>query len=82
VDFGTATNLDAVSSDGAYLGGAIMPGPGIALDALLSQAALLSPVELAQTDAAIGANTPDALRCGILSGRGTAPYSYGSATAP
>src|SRR5690606_36545515 len=34
VDFGTATTFDVVDGDGAYLGGAIMPGVQIASDAL------------------------------------------------
>ena len=34
VDFGTATTLDAVSAKGEYLGGAIVPGIEISLDAL------------------------------------------------
>lgn len=68
VDYGTATTLDAVSRDGAYLGGALMPGVGISLDALFSQAALLSRVELTPPARAIGANTAEALRSGILLG--------------
>jgi type III pantothenate kinase len=68
VDYGTATTLDAVSADGVYLGGALMPGIGISLDALFGQAALLSRVELVPPPAAIGANTADALRSGILLG--------------
>jgi len=68
VDYGTATTLDAVSSDGRYLGGAIMPGVGISLDALFKEAALLSRVELIPPAGAIGANTADALRSGILFG--------------
>ncbi len=68
VDYGTATTLDAVSADGKYLGGAIMPGVGISLDALFGQAALLSRVELVAPMGAIGANTADALRSGILFG--------------
>ncbi len=68
VDYGTATTLDAVSADGVYLGGAHMPGIGISMDALFAQAALLSRVELTAPPAAIGANTADALRSGILLG--------------
>ncbi|MDX6654253.1 MAG: type pantothenate kinase, partial [Solirubrobacterales bacterium] len=39
VDFGTGINIDAVSSDVAYLGGAIGPGLEIALTALIDRAA-------------------------------------------
>jgi len=69
VDYGTATKLEAVSREGEYLGGAILPGIGISLDALFDRAALLRRVDLhAPPAAAIGANTADALRSGILLG--------------
>lgn len=68
VDYGTATTLDAVTAKGEYLGGAILPGIGISMDALFSRAALLSQVELTQPAAAIGTNTAEALRSGILYG--------------
>jgi len=68
VDWGTATTLEAVSEDGVYLGGALLPGIGISMDALFSHAALLSRIELTAPPSAIGANTPDALRSGILFG--------------
>lgn len=45
-DFGTATTVDAVSSGGAYLGGAIAPGLQISTDALFAAAARLPRVEL------------------------------------
>jgi type III pantothenate kinase len=68
VDYGTATKLEAVSGDGVYLGGVILPGAGISMDALFAHAALLRRVELTPPPAAIGANTADALRSGILYG--------------
>ena len=46
VDFGTATTIDATSAAGEYLGGAILPGIEISLDALFDRAAALSWVEL------------------------------------
>lgn len=68
VDYGTATTLDALTSEGEYLGGALLPGIGISMDALFTHAALLSRVELSAPPAAIGTNTADALRSGILLG--------------
>jgi len=38
VDFGTATTFDAISAKGEYLGGAIIPGIEISLDALFGRA--------------------------------------------
>ena len=41
IDFGTATTFDVISEDGAYLGGAISPGIGIASEALFMKASKL-----------------------------------------
>ena len=53
VDFGTATTFDALSGDGAYLGGAIAPGIGISADALFQRAAKLPKVDLARPPSAM-----------------------------
>src|ERR1700716_951618 len=45
IDFGTATTFEAISEKGEYLGGAIIPGIEISLDALFGRAAALSRVE-------------------------------------
>jgi type III pantothenate kinase len=68
VDFGTATTLDAINGDGAYLGGAIVPGLEIALDALYAQAALLRRVELVGPRQVIGTSTEAAIQSGCLYG--------------
>lgn len=68
VDFGTATTLDAISADGAYVGGAIVPGLEIALDALYDHAALLRRVELVEPVQVIGTNTESAIQSGCLFG--------------
>src|SRR5581483_4914825 len=53
VKFGTATTFDAVSEDGAFLGGAITAGLTLSLDALTQRAARLYKVELAPPPKAI-----------------------------
>ena len=68
VDFGTATTLDAISARGEYLGGAIVPGVEIALDALYSRAALLRRVELVEPRHAIGRSTEQSIQSGALFG--------------
>ncbi len=68
VDFGTATTLDAISAGGEYLGGAIVPGVEIALDALYSHAALLRRVELVAPRQVIGTSTESAIQSGTLHG--------------
>lgn len=68
IDYGTATTFNALTRDGVYLGGAIAAGVGVALDALVSRAARLSPVELKTPPAAIGRNTTHAIQSGMLYG--------------
>lgn len=69
VDFGTATTVCAVDVDGAYRGGAIMPGVYVSLDALVSRAAKLSSVDLEEKETrAIATNTPDSIRSGSVYG--------------
>jgi type III pantothenate kinase len=68
VDFGTATNFDVVSSDGAYRGGAIAPGLNIAHDALVARAARLHKVDLRPPGCIIGTNTIAAMQSGIFVG--------------
>ena len=68
VDFGTATTLDATSGAGEYLGGAILPGIEISLDALFERAAALSWVELVPPKRVIGKSTPESIQSGVLFG--------------
>jgi len=68
VDFGTATTLDAIGVEGDYLGGSISPGVEISLEALVGKAAALSTVELTEPRSAIGKNTSESIRSGVLFG--------------
>lgn len=68
VDFGTATTFDAIDKDGNYLGGAIAPGLEVAADSLSGRTAKLPKVELTVPAQAIGRNTIDAIRSGIMFG--------------
>jgi len=68
VDFGTATTVDATSAKGEYLGGAILPGIEISLDALFGRAAALSWVELAKPRRVIGKTTTESVQSGVLYG--------------
>ena len=68
VDFGTATTFDCISAKGEYLGGAISPGIGTALDALVTRAAKLPRVEIGKPRTAIGRNTVESMQSGILYG--------------
>lgn len=68
VDFGTGTTFDALSATGEYLGGAIAPGVRVAAEALFQRTAKLPRIDLQRPPHAIGANTVDAMRSGILFG--------------
>ncbi|WP_019809751.1 type III pantothenate kinase [Saccharomonospora halophila] len=68
VDFGTSTNVDAISAKGEFLGGAFAPGIDISVDALASRAAALRKVELVPPRSVIGKNTVECLQSGILYG--------------
>lgn len=72
VDFGTAITFDCISAAGEYLGGAIMPGVAISLDALASRTAKLPRVDISTPPKhVIGSNTVEAIKSGLL-------YGYGS----
>jgi type III pantothenate kinase len=68
VDFGTATTFDVVSREGEYLGGAIMTGIEISLEALSERGARLPRIDLAPPRSVIGKNTIDAIRSGVVYG--------------
>lgn len=68
VDFGTATTCDCVSAKGEYLGGAILPGVGISMDALFGRAAALRRVELVEPRSVIGKSTVESIQSGAVYG--------------
>ena len=68
VDAGTAINYEVVTSDGAYLGGVIAPGPGLMRQALNVGTAQLPPVELERPPRRVGRSTNEAIRSGIMFG--------------
>ena len=68
VDFGTATTLDCVAADGAYVGGAIAPGLELGLEALAARTAKLPRIELRTPDRAIGRDTISAMQSGTIFG--------------
>jgi type III pantothenate kinase len=68
VDFGTAITIEAVSDRGEYLGGAIVPGIEISLDALFGRAAGLRRVELVAPKNVIGKSTVESIQSGAVYG--------------
>ena len=68
IDMGTATTMSVLDENGAHIGGCIIPGVRISLDALTDRTALLPGLQLDQPKRAIGRNTVDAMRSGIMIG--------------
>ncbi|RMD85327.1 MAG: type III pantothenate kinase, partial [Candidatus Dadabacteria bacterium] len=68
VDFGTATTFDYITARGEYVGGVIVPGIGISLDALYQRAAKLPRVEVLRPPRVVGRNTTHAIQAGITYG--------------
>ena len=68
VDMGTATTLTVVDEKARYIGGAILPGVGLSLNALAEGTALLPHIEIIPPRKAIAANTVDSMKSGILYG--------------
>lgn len=68
VDFGTATTFDFIDADANYLGGAIVPGIGIATEALYQRAAKLPRIELVKPKSVVGRNSVTSMQAGIIYG--------------
>ena len=68
VDFGTATTFNVVDAQGRFRGGAIAPGLGTMAVSLAERAPSIPRVELRPPDSAIGENTEEALKSGIVLG--------------
>lgn len=71
IDFGTAITFDCVTADCRYLGGTILPGVSLSLEALSSKTAKLPHIDISTPPATqIGKNTIDAMKSGIINGYG------------
>jgi len=68
VDFGTATTFDAVTARGEYLGGVIVPGVTVSLEALFLRTAKLPKVEVARPGTVIGRDTVHSIQSGAYYG--------------
>ncbi len=65
-DMGTATTVSVIDENRNYLGGMIIPGIGVSLNALTSQASQLPKIGLDPPKNIIGKNTVDCMKSGIL----------------
>ena len=68
IDMGTATTITAIAEDGSFIGGAIIPGVVISLNALASGASLLPNVPITAPGKSIGTNTVECMQSGSVIG--------------
>ncbi|MDQ2891132.1 MAG: type III pantothenate kinase [Gemmatimonadota bacterium] len=68
VDMGTATTYDCVSAGGSFFGGVIQPGVQTSAWTLFSKTAMLPSTALGTPPHAIGTNTADCIRAGVVFG--------------
>ena len=68
VDFGTAITINAVSDDGVFLGGAILPGVGLGARALAEFTVALPDIVVGEPAAALGSTTQEAMCSGLFYG--------------
>lgn len=68
VDFGTAVTIDAVNRKKEYLGGLILPGLRISLEALSERTALLPKVKIRKPRGLIGRDTESSMINGLVGG--------------
>lgn len=67
-DMGTATTLSVIDREGRYLGGMIIPGLRLSVDALSARAAQLPYIHLGSPERLIGSNTVDCMQSGAIYG--------------
>ena len=68
VDFGTATNIEIIGKDGAFMGGIIAPGLLTSADALFTAAARLPRIDIERPPQVIGTSTKAAVQSGLSYG--------------
>lgn len=68
IDMGTATTIEVLEPPNRYLGGVIIPGVRISLDALTGRTAQLPGISLDRPGRVVSTNTVDCMRSGIMYG--------------
>ena len=66
MSMGTATTVSVVNGKKQYIGGMILPGIGISLDALTARASQLSGISIDAPKHVIGRNTIECMKSGVL----------------
>lgn len=66
IDMGTATTVSVINSKKQYIGGMILPGVRVSLDALTAHASQLSGISIDAPKHVIGKNTVECMKSGVL----------------
>lgn len=69
IDIGTATTFDVVTAARDYLGGVILPGPSISVEALAGKTARLPAVEIMRPETVLGRSTIESIQSGVFHGQ-------------
>ena len=68
IDLGTATTMSVIDREGAFRGGAILPGVRLGIEALSHGTALLPEISISAPEKAVSTNTADCMRSGAVFG--------------
>ena len=68
IDMGTATTISMIDAAGNYIGGMIIPGLWVSVNALSAKAAQLPYIDLSGPAKLLGTNTVDCMRAGAVIG--------------
>ncbi len=68
LDMDTATTISVIDRNASYIGGAIIPGMLLSLNALISNTSLLQNVSIEAPRKTIATNTADCMRSGVVYG--------------
>lgn len=69
IDMGTATTISVLDKNKNYIGGMIMPGVRVSMDSLVNRTSQLPRISLEAPKKAIGSNTVDCMKSGIILGQ-------------
>jgi len=72
VDLGTATKMFVLDKTGSFIGGAILPGVWISMNALAASTSQLPRVPIEAPNRSISANTVDCMKSGVVFGAASA----------
>ena len=68
IDMGTATTVTVVDRAGRFIGGAILPGAALSMNALTAGTSLLPTIEIVPPNKVIATNTIECMKSGIIYG--------------